>query len=199
MTTVLRPLTTQKIAEEARPLKDRIAAWRFFNVQGIKTTTCEGKQVAISGVKFEGSPKQVFWSGFFEPFMVAASTNTFQWLAEECIKRNLDSSVYFEEAKQLMHELVQEAYQEISQTDRLLCGEGFPSLIQPVDVSGKIEAMNRQVDSLAMAFQHRKALPSQISFPIEDIIELKPNIGGIGLNLNAFIRWVRSRRFFKPK
>lgn len=198
MPTALHPLTTQKLDEEAQPLKDRIAAWRFFNAQGIKTTTCEGKHVAISGVKFEGSPQHVFWSGFFEPFMVAASTNTFRWLAEECLKRNLDSSIYFEEAVHLMHELVQRSYQEISQTDRLLRGEGFPSLIQPVDVSGKMEAMNRHVDSLAIAFQHREALSSQIVLPNEDIIEIKPNIGGIGLNLNALLRWAR-RSLFKPK
>ncbi|RYX79926.1 hypothetical protein EON83_30725 [bacterium] len=193
MATALHPLTAQKLHEEARPLKERIAAWQFFNVYGVKTTTIDGKQVAISGVKFEGSPKHVFWSGFFEPFMVAAANNTFQWLGEQCIARNLNPSTYFEEARQLMHALVSKSFQEIAQTDQILRGEGFPSLIQLVDVSAKIASMNQHIDSLAIAFQHRQPTPLQLTSATEDIIELKPNIGGIGLNLNALFRWARAR------
>ena len=192
MSTLLYPLTSQRLQEEARPIKDRISAWRFFNEKGVDITTHDGKRVAISGVRFSGSTKRVFWAGFFEPFIVAAATNTLNWLWEECVARNLEPSAYFDEAKMLIRQLVITTYKDIARTDQLLRGEGFPDSVPPVDVTGKITKMIEYVDSISTAIQHRVAA-RPVVLPTEDIIELKPNIGGIGINVNALLRWVRSR------
>lgn len=192
MTTPLYPLTSQRLQEEARPLKDRISAWCFFDEKGVDITTHDGKRVTISGVKFSGSTKRIFWSGFFEPFIVAAATNTLNWLWEECVSRNLEPSAYFDEAKMLIRQLVITTYQDIARTDQLLRGEGFPDSVTPVDVTGKIAKMIEYVDSISTAIQHRVAV-RPVVLPTEDIIELRPNVVGIGINLNALFRWVRSR------
>jgi hypothetical protein len=192
MSTPLYPLTSQRLQEEARPLKDRVSAWRFFDEKGIDITTHDGKRVAISGVKFSGSTKRVFWSGFFEPFIVAAATNTLNWLWEECVSRNLEPPAYFDEAKLLTRQLVTTTYQDIARTDQLLRGEGCPDSVTPVDVRGKIAKMIDYVDSISSAIQHRVAECPAV-LPTEDIIELRPNVGGIGVNLNALFRWVCSR------
>jgi hypothetical protein len=143
-------------------------------------------------VKFSGSTKRIFRSGFFEPFIVAAATNTLNWLWEECVSRNLEPSAYFDEAKMLIRQLVITTYQDIARTDQLLRGEGFPDSVTPVDVTGKIAKMIEYVDSISTAIQHRVAV-RPVVLPTEDIIELRPNVVGIGINLNALFRWVRSR------
>ena len=88
MPTTLYPLTAEKLRAEALPLKDRITAWRFFNANGINATTHDGKSVAISGVKFNGSTQLLFWSGFFEPFMTSAATQTLQWVVDQLVGTN---------------------------------------------------------------------------------------------------------------
>jgi hypothetical protein len=193
MPTALYPLIAEKVRTEFLPVKDRITAWRFFNSNGIDTTTRDGKRVSISGVKFSGSPQQVFWSGFFEPFMVSAASSTLQWVSDQCRERNLPASEYLEEAKLLIQDSVRTCYREIARTDQLLRGGGFPDSVQCRDVSQKTEQMVRYVDDLAVAIGHHVPAPAPPAAP-DDIVELKPNFMGIGLNLNAAVRWFRRRK-----
>ena len=189
MPTILYPLTAEKLRTEALPLKDRIMAWRFFNAHGINTTTHDGKRVAISGVKFGGSTQTVFWSGFFEPFMSSAATQTLQWVADQCRERNLSPAEHLDEARFLIHDLVRVSYIDIAKTDQLLRANGFPDSVSCRDVSQQTEHMVRHVDNLAAAIAHRApASPAPQAAP-DDIVELKPNFMGLGINLNALYRW----------
>lgn len=165
-------------------------AWRFFNARGIETTTKDGQRVSLSGVKFSDSPKLVFWSGFFEPFMASAATGTLQWVAEQCKERNLAPGDYMEEARHLIHNMVRVAYRDIAKTDQLLCGNGFPDSSPLRDVSRQTEQMLQHVDRLATAVEHREQAPPPVAAP-DDIVELKPNFMGLGVNLNALYRWFR--------
>ena len=193
MPTPFYPLIAEKVRNEFLPLKDRIMAWRFFNANGIDTTTHDGKRVALSGIKFSGSPQQVFWSGFFEPFMVTAATNTLQWVSEQSLARNLPAHQYLEEAKFLIQDSVRSCYRDIARTDQLLRGGGFPHSVQPRNVSQKTEQMVRYVDELAIAVGHHGPAPIPPGVP-DDIVEIKPNFMGIGLNLNAALRKLRRRK-----
>lgn len=191
MPTTLHPLTAEKLRTEALPLKDRIMAWRFFNAHGIDTTTRDGKRVAISGVKFSGSTQLVFWSGFFEPFMTSAATQTLQWVADQCRERNLAPGEYLDEARLLIHDLVRTAYRDIARTDQLLRGNGFPDSVSCRDVSQQTEQMIQHIDGLAAAIGHRSPAPPEQQTAPDDIVEIKPNFMGLGVNLNALYRRFR--------
>lgn len=191
MSTPLFPLTTEKLRVEAMPLKERIMAWRFFNANGIDTTKQDGSRVSIRGVKFSGSTVLVFWSGFFEPFMAAAAKATLQWVVDECKERNLEPQEYLDEARMLLHDLVRVSYRDIARTDQLLRGNGFPDSVEPRDVSQQIEQMILHIDGLAAAVNHRAPSPAVAHAVPDDIVELKPNFFGLGLNLNALYRWLR--------
>lgn len=166
-------------------------AWRFFNAHGIETTTYEGKAVSLHGVKFSGSAHLVFWSGFFEPFIVAAVKDTFAWIVEHCKANNLAPDEFVDEAKRLAQQLVTATYLDIAKTDQLLRGNGFPDSVEQRDVSGKIEAMRQYIEQLAVAFKHRGLTPSQA---YDDVLDIKPNFHGIGFNLNALLRKFRRRK-----
>lgn len=191
MPTTLYPLTAEKLRIEAMPLKERIMAWRFFNAHGIKTTTRDGQRVSISGVKFSGSTQLVFWSGFFEPFMTSAATETLQWVVDQCKERNLAPEEYLDEARFLTHELVRASYRDIAKTDQLLRGNGFPDSVSCRDVSQQTEQMIEHIDSLAAAIGHHAPAPPASRTAPDDIVELKPNFMGLGVNLNALYRWFR--------
>lgn len=195
MSTPLFPITSEKLRVEALPLKERITAWRFFNVNGIDTTTRDGRRVSIRGVKFSGSTQMLFWSGFFEPFITSAATNTMQWVVDQCKERNLPPQEYLDEARLLIHELVRVSYRDIARTDQLLRGNGFSDNVKCRDVSHQIDQMILRIDGLAAALNHRAPDSTKIPTAHDDIVELKPNFFGLGLNLNALYRWFRR---YKP-
>lgn len=193
MVTELHPLTIAKLDELSRPTSDRIMKWRFFNAQnGIETTKQDGSVVSIRGVKYAGSIPLVYWSGFFEPFMTNAASETLKWVSDHCKANRLDPAAYIDEARLLTHEFIRKSYREIAETDQLLRGNGFPDTITPRDVSGKEQAMCDHVDQLAKAYLLSGPLPS-VALATEDILDMKPNFMGIGINLNAVWRRIRAK------
>ncbi|MBB3825078.1 hypothetical protein [Xanthomonas arboricola] len=192
MATELYPLTTAKLDELSRPTSERIMKWRFFNAQkGIETTKQDGSVVSIHGVKYAGSVPLVYWSGFFEPFMIHAASETLKWVLDHCKANRLDPAAYIDEARLLAHEFIRKSYKEIARTDQLLRGNGFPETVTPRDVSGKEQAACDHVDQLAKAYL--LSGPPMAVVASEDILELKPNVWGIGLNLNAAWRRFRAK------
>jgi len=194
MATELHPLTAAKLAELARPIDERIMRWRFFNAQkGIETTKQDGSSISIHGVKYAGSVPLVFWSGFFEPFMTQAASETLKWVSDHCKANHLSPLEYIDEARELVHEFVRKRYAEISRTDQLLRGNGFPESVALKDVSAHTQAMCDHVDKLAKAYLLTG--PAQAAATTtEDILELKPNLWGLGINLNAVWRRFMAKR-----
>jgi hypothetical protein len=192
--TPLYPLIHQRIIEEDRLIMDKIQAWRFFNVKGLSITDCHGKLVSYSGIEFEGSPRDKFWSGFFEPFLVAAAMRSIEWIVSYCREQNLDPADCVIETRDLLHLLVKKTYEAMVETDRLLRGKGYPDSMGAVDVSDKIQALNSQIDNLVIALTHRGKNDSSCVEGKDDILQLKPNIYGVGIDLKAL--W---KRFWKKR
>jgi len=194
--TPLYPLTQQRMAEAARPLAERLRAWRMMNSQAsLRTTYFSGKLVSYQGaIEFDGAPRQVFWDDFFEPFMFDAAQQTLEWVIETCRNRNLAASKYLAEATALLSRLVTETYHEMARTDQLLRGRGYPDSVAPMRVTPKIEVMHKRISDLAVALVHRG--PS--APPQQEVLSLKPTLWGIGVDLKALWRRLRAlwrRRF----
>jgi hypothetical protein len=122
---------------------------------GLTTTTILGKPVRYSGMKFQGTPRVVFWGGFFEPFLAKAAEQSLQWTIDRCRERQLAPAEYLAEARDLLGLLIERVYEHMARTDQLLRGEGFPKTITPVNVSPQIGTMKRYVDDLVVALTHR--------------------------------------------
>jgi hypothetical protein len=123
--TPLYPLIQQQVVDEARPLSERLQAWRLMHTdQGLSTTDFHGKPVRYRGVRFKGSPRTVFWAGFFEPFIVHAARQSLEWVIRCCRDRDLDPGQYLAEAKSLLNVLIERVYEEMVRTDQVLQGDG---------------------------------------------------------------------------
>jgi hypothetical protein len=155
--TLLYPLIHERVSEAVRPLVERLNAWRMMNSgAGLNTTTFDGRPVRYLGsVKFEGSPQVVFWSDFFEPFMLAAARQSIRWVIDHCRDQHLDSESYVVEARGLLGLVVESAYDEMATIDQVLRGASYPSSVRPVNVVRKIQTMKRHVDDLVTAMTHR--------------------------------------------
>jgi hypothetical protein len=122
---------------------------------GLSTTDIRGKPVRSAGVKFEGSPRVVFWGGFFEPFLAKAARESLGWTLALCRERSLPPDDYLRETRDLLALLSERLYEHMARTDQLLRGEGFPNRITPRNVSPKVEAMKRTLDDLVVALTHQ--------------------------------------------
>ncbi|OLC68161.1 MAG: hypothetical protein AUH69_02145 [Actinobacteria bacterium 13_1_40CM_4_65_12] len=159
--TPLYPLIQQQVVEEARPLAERLQAWRMMaSDRGLSTTDFHGKPIRYRGVRFKGSPRTVFWAGFFEPFIVHAARQSLDWVIHCCRDRSLDPSEYLAEAKSLLDVLIACVYEEMVWIDQALQGQGHPSSVTRVDVSHRVQVMKEGVDDLMVALTHSGAAPS---------------------------------------
>ncbi len=165
--TPLYQIIQQRVTEAAQPIVERLEAWRMMSSgAGLTITTNLGKPVRYSGLKFQGTPRVVFWGGFFEPFLTRAAEQSLQWTIDCCRERQLAPAEYLAEARDLLGLLIERVYEYMAMTDQLLRGEGFPKTITPVNVWPKIETMKRYVDDLVVALTHRGAhaplLPAEV-------------------------------------
>lgn len=189
----LYPLIQQRVAEESQPIFDRLQAWRMMGSgPGLDITNIHGKPVRYSGIKFEGSPRVVFWSGFFEPFLSKAARESLQWTIDTCRERHLDAGEYVTETRDLLALLVERVYEHIVRTDQVLRGGGFPNTVAPVNVSSKVDATKRYLDDLVVALTHSGAPAPAPPSPGKEIFLLRPSFWGMGIDLKAL--W---RRLFK--
>ncbi len=187
--TPLYPLIQQQVAETARPLADRLEAWRMMNSRAsLRTSNFSGKPVSYQSVLFDGTARVVFWGDFFEPFMFDAARQSLERVIEACRERHLDASAYLSEATALLILLVAKTYEEMARTDQLLRGRGYPDSVAPVQVAHKVEAMKKRIADLALALTHRgRSAPSE-----QEVLNLRPGLWGVSIDLKAL--W---RRWFK--
>lgn len=192
--TPLYPLTRAKMIELERAISTRLEAWRMFPAQNqLEITNFYGKPISYRGIRYEGSPEEVFWAGFFEPFMTDAAKTIFQWVIDHCSSQNLDPAEYLAEARDLLRVFVVKTYQAMAETDRVLRGRGFPESVALKQVDHKIKGMDSHIDDLLLAMTHTGKGMLKDQPKSSGILKLEPNIYGIGLNLPALWHWMRRK------
>ena len=119
--TKLGPLTAAKLHELAAPTLERLEKWRMFCAKWtLNTTYFDGRTVSYEGVSYCGSPRDVFWGRFFEPFLENTASELLRWVVSECTTRELEPTTYVAEALLLLKGHVERAYNEMASTDYLL-------------------------------------------------------------------------------
>lgn len=185
MTTPLYPLTNKKLKELEREVSTRLDAWRMFCARWqLSSTDFHGKPIMYEGIRFEGSPRHVFWAGLFEPFMEDAATKLLSWVLEHCKSHQLDPPIYLVEARGLLYGYIERTYLRMSEIDQILRGSGYPNAVSKVDVSEKIRVMQQHLDDLLLAMNHQGHVPiAKKAPPPPSVFKLEPNIYGIGISL----------------
>ena len=120
-------------------------------VAGIQTKMHDGRAVTYKGIKFEGSPRVVFWR-FFQPYLNGWLKSSIEWLLEQCRSRHLEPHEYIEELSGLLKVLIRWTFEEMADTDQLLRGQGNPASATRTDVASRIESTTRHLDDLIAAY-----------------------------------------------
>lgn len=128
--------------------RKQLTPWAFFN-SGDKMTVQDfyGRQIGYSGVKFEGSPRLVFWSRYIEPFLEDLAFRSIDLALRLSAEKKIDVRAPLLETQGLLNSYVRKAYERMADIDRRLRGGGFPQSVPPRDTTNEQETMRQFIEA----------------------------------------------------
>lgn len=161
--------TYKAVQDIDQKLTKLIHRWRFLKAgPPMKVMAYDGSEICYQGVAFKGSPAQVFWNGFIEPYIENNSINILEQTSALAIECQFPVEESIEEAKSLLLVMVRRIYHEMSETDQLLRGDGF-KFPEKKDVSEHIESMSQKIIEHAEVEKLKKPLTTQTIFNIDTV------------------------------
>ena len=131
MTTPLYPTFQKRISDSFEQLiKKQVTPWAFLNSgKPMRVTTHDQRQISYEGAGFEGSPEQVFWSRYIEPFMEDISISEINAATRMASEKYISAALLLPEVESLLLAGVRKTFSEMAKTDQRLRGKGFPEKI----------------------------------------------------------------------
>ena len=161
MTSPLHPIISKIIEDEWVKLdRNQITPWAFLTAG--PQFSCKdfyGKKIAYQGIGFEGSPRNVFWSRYIEPFLEDIVERTVQETARLATDKQQSVSEPLSEVSNLLKSVARRAYDRMVVIDQRLLGNGFPENVSCRNVDAEFASMANFIDqrvSAELAMTKRK-------------------------------------------
>ncbi len=123
---------------------EKLKPWIFINIgKPLRVEKHDGTLIQYEGVRFEGTPRLVFWGDdFIPPIIENAIVKAFDQTIEECRKNNIDPKPYVYETNSILVGLIDRVYHRMAGIDQRLRGKGYPKNVQRKDVNDEINKMD---------------------------------------------------------
>lgn len=118
---------------------EHLVQWSFFKVRGINDVFSTGQKIHYSGVGYDGSPHQTFWSQKYIPSYIEdiLDSSIEEW--RKCFKEfGIFPNKSLQELEELFLPKVAEIYQKMAKIDSTLRGSGIDNPV-PIDVTENIK------------------------------------------------------------
>ncbi len=104
MTTPLYPTFQKRISDSFDQLiRNQVTPWAFLNSgKPMRVKTNDQREIFYEGGGFEGSPQDVFWSRYIEPFMEDISINEIDAAVNIAEEKNVDATLLLPEVEGLL-------------------------------------------------------------------------------------------------
>jgi hypothetical protein len=176
-------------------LKNTVEPWIFFRSHGVNIKKVDGRSIAISGVEYSGSAVTVFWEGFVDAYIKQRSRELIESTRLKAVARNILVQNALQDCLVHLHSMIVEIFNRMAVIDQRLRGKGFPESVQKKDVQDHIDRNYEVIKGLVNA-EIECAQPSgSPKATWLNALELKPNIFGLGINLN----WLIPKAFRRKK
>lgn len=131
MTTPLYPIFRKRINDATEQLIQRqVTPWVFFAAgPPFRTKRFDGSEIAYEGIGFEGSPRDVFWGRYIDPFLEALAIEEISAALALARERGVDAKNLLPEIQGLLVSAVQNIFREMADVDRRLMGKGYTECI----------------------------------------------------------------------
>lgn len=138
MTTPLYPTFRKRIQDAtARIIHDQVTPWIFLNAgPPFKAKQFTGREIFYQGLEFEGSPREVFWGQYIDPFLEALAIEEIDLAILTSNSRNVDTTLLLPEVQKLLIDSVQKVFESMAEVDLRLRSRGMNATVslRPVEV-----------------------------------------------------------------
>ncbi len=112
MTSPLYPTFRKRVDDAIEHLiKQQVTPWSFLTAgPPFRIKSFDGRQIAYEGVGFEGSPSQVFWSRYIEPFLEELCVSEITAAVSMANKRGVDARLLLRELQVLLSACCRKVY-----------------------------------------------------------------------------------------
>lgn len=153
MTTPLYPTFRKRVDDAVeRIIKQQVTPWSFLTAgPPFRITMFDGKQIAYEGVGFEGSPREVFWSRYIEPFLEDLCISEIGAAVALAKEGRVDAQLLLPEVHKLLSAGCRRAYVSMADVDRRLRGKGFPEKVELKSIDQEVSVMAQFIDERVRA------------------------------------------------
>ena len=148
MTTPLYPTFQKRVGDSFDQLiKDQVTPWAFFNSgKPMRVNKHDQSVISYEGGGFEGSPRDVFWSKYIEPFMEEICVNEIDAAVNMAEKKNVDATLLLPEVERLLLTGVRRTFSEMAKIDQRLRGRGYPEKIPLRPIETEFQKMKSFIE-----------------------------------------------------
>ncbi|HEC15041.1 MAG TPA: hypothetical protein ENI99_00480 [Sedimenticola sp.] len=147
-------VTIQKNIKDDFHLLDinQIEPWVFFNSgKPMRVKKHDGKQISYEGGGFEGSPQDVFWGKYIEPFIEEIAVKQVNSAVELSKSKNINGVNVLKEAEMLLYGEISKVFSKMAKIEQRLLGKGYPEKVKARDVQPYISASSEFVKALVQS------------------------------------------------
>ena len=153
MTTPLYPTFRKRVNDAVEQIiKQQVTPWSFLTAgPPFRVKMFDGKQIAYEGVGFEGSPREVFWSRYIEPFLEDLCISEISAAVAMAKERGMDARLLLSEVQNLLSVGCRRTYVSMADVDRRLRGKGYPEKVELRSIDREASAMAEFIEERVRA------------------------------------------------
>ncbi len=157
MSTPLFPLLEKRISDNMQAIiNSQVIPWVFMTSgKPFRIKRFDGREIAYEGLAFEGSPQDVFWSRYVEPFLEDEILKELAFVIETCQKRQIDALSVLSELEGLLVSLCRKVFASMADVDRRLRGGGYPERLVLRSIDSELTNM---IDFIKVHIEAERAM-----------------------------------------
>jgi GUN4-like/CHAT domain len=153
MPTPLYPTLSKLVEDEwVRLDQNQITPWAFMTAGPLfRCQSFYGMEIAYQGIRFEGTPRDVFWGRYIEPFLEDIVQRVLAETLKLSAEKKQNAQRPLAEVSDLLRSLVQRAYSHMANIDQQLRGGGFPDSVSKRNMDSELISMENFIDERVKA------------------------------------------------
>lgn len=148
MTTPLYPTFKKRIEDAIELLlQNQVTPWAFLNSgKPFRVKRFDGREIEYEGVGFEGSPREVFWARYIEPFLEDLAVQEIRAAIALARERDVDAKLLLLEVQSLLRDGSQRVFARMAEIDQRLIGKGHPQNVPLRRVEQEVQKLGQFLD-----------------------------------------------------
>lgn len=128
-------------------IRKQVTPWVFMSVgPPLRIKTFDGREIAYQGISFEGSPRNVFWSRYIEPFLEEICISEIAAAVAMARERGVDARLLLPEVRSLLAVGIARVFIQMADVDRRLLRKGRAERLRLRSVDREIGTMTGFVE-----------------------------------------------------